>query len=178
MERITDLRPILAQRLGKHFVNEIVEYIRQYPEDFGMLYPLISCSEEKIAWRAAWVCERLSEQHPEWFTPHYEDITDIILTSPYTGLRRCLLSILHTLPVPGEFPIRTYDYCIRQMLSPEEAIANQALCIKLALKLGNAEPDLLEELKAYLENAQPEYYSAGVKSVIKNTLKQIARRKA
>lgn len=178
MERITDFRPILAQRFQKDFVSEIVAYIRQYPEDFALLYPLIADAEEKTAWRAAWVCERLSELYPDWFAGRYEELVGILLTSPYTGLRRCLLSILHNLPVPQEFPIDVYDYCLRRMLLPDEAIANQALCIKLAFKLGCAEPELLEELKAYLQNAEPEYYSPGVKSVIKNTLKQLSRRKA
>lgn len=178
MERITDFRPMLVQRFGKNFVSEIVAYIGQYPEDFTLLYPLIVDAEEKTAWRAAWVCERLSEIYPDWFTIRYEEIAGTLFASPYTGLRRCLLSILHNLPVPTEFPIHLYDYCIRQMLLPDEAIANQALCIKLAFKLGCAEPELLEELKAYLQNAEPEYYSAAVKSVIKNTLKQLSRRKA
>lgn len=175
MERITDFPKALTERFGKDFVNKIVESIRQYPEDFGVIYSLIAWDEEKIAWRAAWVCERLSEQYPEWFMPHYGEITDRLIASAYPGLRRCLLYILYTLPVPGDFPLGLYDYCIRRMLAPDEAIANQALCIKLAHKLGTAEPELLNELKVYLENAEPEYYSAGVKSVIKNTLKQLAR---
>lgn len=177
MERITDFRKALTDRFGKNFANDIAATVRQYPEDFDMLYPLMGCGEEKIAWRAAWVCECLSASHPEWFMSRYNEITGVLLTSPYTGLRRCLLSILCTLPLPGEFPMQLYDYCIRQMLAPDEAIANQTLCIKLAYKLGGAEPELLNELKVYLENAEPDYYSPGVKCVIKNTLKQLSRRK-
>lgn len=177
MERITDFRKALTERFGKNFANDIANAVRQYPEDFDMLYPLMGCSEERIAWRAAWVCECLSTSHPEWFMPRYEEITGILFTSPHTGLRRCLLSVLYTLPLPADFPMQLYDYCIRQMLAPDEAIANQALCIKLAYKLGCAEPELLNELKVYLENAEPGYYSPGVRCVIKNTLKQLSRRK-
>lgn len=177
MERITDFCKALTERFGKNFANDMATAVRQYPEDFDKLYPLIRCGEEKIAWRAAWVCECLSASHPEWFMPRYDEIAGTLLTSPYTGLRRCLLSIFCTLPLPDEFPIELYDYCIRQMLAPDEAIANRALCIKLAYKLGCAEPELLNELRVYLENAEPDYYPAGVRCVIKNTLKQLSRRK-
>lgn len=177
MEKIIDFRSLLIQRLGKNFVNEIVEHLGQCPEQFPALYALVRDPEEKVTWRAAWVCEKLSEQFPEWFASLYDEISGILLASKHSGLRRCLLSTLHNLPVPADFPIHLYDYCIRQMLLPEEAIANQALCIKLAFKLGCAEPELLAELKIYLENAEPEYYSTAVKSTIKNTLRQLSKRK-
>lgn len=155
MERITNFRQALAKRFGKNFAQDIAATVKQYPEDFNLLYSLIGSDEEKIAWRAAWVCECLSASYPEWFIPRYNEITGILLTSPYTGLRRCLLSILSTLPLPGQFPIQLYDYCIGQMLAPDEAIANQMLCIKLAYKLGSAESELWNELKVYLEDAEP-----------------------
>lgn len=177
MKRITNFREALTDRFGKNFANDIATAVRQYPEDFDKLYPLIRCGEEKISWRAAWVCECLSASHPQWFMPRYGEITGILFTSPHTGLRRCLLSVLYTLPLPGEFPMQLYDYCIGRMLAPDEAIANQALCIKLAYKLGCAEPELHNELRVYLENAEPDYYSSGVKCVIKNTLKQLSRHK-
>lgn len=178
MERITNFREALIERFGKNFAQEIAATVAQYPEDFDSLYSLLNANEEKISWRAAWVCECLSASYPEWFLSRYDEIAGLLLTSPYTGLRRCLLSILNSLPLPGEFPLELYDYCIRQMLAPDEAIANQALCIKLAYKLGCAEPELLNELKVYLENAETDYYPAGVRCTIKNTLKQLSRRKS
>lgn len=83
------------------------------------------------------------------------------------------LSILYQLPVTGDFPVTLFDYCINHMLSPGESIAVQALCMKLAYKLCMQEQELLRELKVYLENAEPEYYSVGVRCTRKNILKRI-----
>jgi hypothetical protein len=59
------------------------------------------------------------------------------------------------------------------MLSPQEPIAIQALCMKMAYELCKKEPELLPEYKYILENAEPEYYSKGIQNVIRNTLKQL-----
>lgn len=45
--------------------------------------------------------------------------------------------------------------------------------MKLAYKLCMQEQELLRELKVYLENAEPEYYSVGVRCTRKNILKRI-----
>lgn len=59
------------------------------------------------------------------------------------------------------------------MLDLNQAIATQALCIKMAYKLCRIEPELLPELKLYLENAELEYYSIGVKTCVRNVLKKL-----
>ena len=66
-----------------------------------------------------------------------------------------------------------YNYCIEHMVSPAEKAAVQALCIKTAFRLGKREPELLWELKFYLENAQTQFYSPAFISARKNVLRHI-----
>lgn len=86
---------------------------------------------------------------------------------------RLLLSIFYNLPVPTNLPIRLLNYCFDHMLQPQESIAIQALSIKNAYNLCRLEPDLMNELKRVLENAEVDYYSPGVQAAIRSTLKKI-----
>ncbi|WP_321436851.1 hypothetical protein [uncultured Bacteroides sp.] len=173
MERIANFEERLSSKLSRNFVDAIVVSVQNSPEDFGQLYSLIKSEEIKISWRAAWACEKLSESNPEWLISKYEEITQLTFSTKHSGTKRLFLSILHNLPVPSEFPVELYNFCLEKMLSPDEAIAIQALSVKLAYKIALKEPELLSEIRLYLENAETEYFSTGVKNCIQNVLKKI-----
>ncbi len=173
MERIANFEERLSSKLSRNFVDAIVVSVQNSPEDFGQLYSLIKSQDTKISWRAAWACEKLSESNPEWFIPKYEEITKLTFSTKHSGTKRLFLSILYNLPVPSEFPVELYNFCLEKMLSPDEAIAIQALSVKLAYKIALKEPELLSEIRLYLENAEMEYFSTGVKNCIRNVLKKI-----
>ena len=54
-----------------------------------------------------------------------------------------------------------------------ESASGQAVCMKLAYDICLEEPELTGELKAYLENMEPEYYTVAVQCVRNNILKKI-----
>ena len=60
---------------------------------------------------------------------------------------------------------------------PAFAIGVQALSIRMAYELCQHEPELLQELQLILENTDTEYYSTGVKTTIRNTLKKIRKQR-
>ena len=97
------------------------------------------------------------------------------MTTQHSGTKRLLLSIVYQLPVSQPLSVPFFDFCLGTMLSPDEAVAVQSLCIKLCYKMCLAEPELLPELRLYLENAMQEAYSPGVRNCIKNTLKNIQK---
>ena len=100
-------------------------------------------------------------------------ILTIAVVTKHDGTKRLLLSVLYRLPPDESFPIELYNYCIEHMVSPAEKAAVQALCIKTAFRLGKREPELLWELKFYLENAQTQFYSPAFISARKNVLRHI-----
>lgn len=153
---------------------EVVTSVTNYPEDFETVYNLMFDADITISWRAIWACEKISELQPGWFDEQKkEEIIDALLISKHDGSKRLLLSILYNLPLPKEYSVRFLDYCLDHCLDRKESIGVQALCIKMAYRLCRVEPELLSELKAILENAELDYYSAGVKSCIRNTLKKL-----
>ena len=173
MENVTDIRKQLSMPRSCKGIDSIVDYVSNHPQDFIPLLQLTQDNEPKIAWRATWVCVKLCKKEPRWFIPYYKQLIEDLSVSTHDGIKRSLLSILYQLPVTGEFPVTLFNYCINRMLSPEESIAVQAHCMKLAYKLCLQERELLCELKVYLENVEPEYYSTGVQCTRRNILRKI-----
>ncbi|NDV64490.1 hypothetical protein [Bacteroides sp. 224] len=173
MKRVTDFFGKLSDPISKSNIDDIVESVHHHPEDFKLIYDYTNHEELKISWRALWACEKLAELHPDWFDSLKEEVIHKLLNCTHAGSKRILLSILYNLPVYKPIPIPLLDYCFSHMLDMNESIGVQSLAIKMAYKICCVEPELLYELKLYLENAEPEYYSTGVKTCIRNTLRRI-----
>ena len=141
MDRISDLRTPLCKSLSRDVVEHVAASVAEYPDD----------TDNRVAWRAAWACEKLSALSPDRLLPHREEIARRLFRCQHDGTKRLLLSVLYRLPPDESFPVELYNYCIEHMVSPAEKAAVQALCIKTAFRLGKREPELLWELKFYLE---------------------------
>lgn len=171
----TELKEALCAHTSLFSVNHLTWKIEQESDRFPVLYELASTDGSRSAYRALWVCEKLSEKHPSWFAPFYNELIEKLERCKHEGSRRLLLSILHNLPVPPTLPVQLLNYCFDHMLLPQESIAIQALSIKTAYKLCRQDPDLLNELKTVLENVEAEYYSPGVQAAIRGTLQKLKK---
>lgn len=173
MESTKNYRALLDTKISKANIDSIVRSVHNNPENFVEIYQLMDDPEIRVSWRATWACEKLSETHPFLFEEQIQDIISRLLSCTHDGSKRLLLSILFNLPVPEELPVPLLEYCFAHMLDKKESIGVQSLCIRLAYRLCRAEPDLLHELRMYLENTETEYYSKAVASAVKNTLRRI-----
>ncbi len=170
---IDNLKEELSGRLCRNFAEEFAFRILDNPDSFPELYALIFDDNPKTAWRAAWVCEKISCRFPEWFMDKRSELMLQIMRSSNEGSKRSLLSILLVLPVEEPISVEFLNFCLDRMLSPQEPVAIQALCMKMGYELCRREPELLPEYKYLLENAEPEFYSRGMQTVIRNTLKRL-----
>ena len=173
MERITDYKEYLNRSIDRLYLHEIVDSVSLFPEDFDILYNLIKDPQSKISWRAAWACQKVFDKYPDFLYGKQEELISLVMKSNHDGTKRILLSILLELPTPQPLPVDFLDFCFEHMLNLNDAIAVQSLCIKIAYKLCLLEPELLPELKLYLENAELEYYSVAVKTCTRNILKKL-----
>lgn len=173
MTKENEYKSALAVPLGRLSIDGIVQEICQHPEYLDHIYHLTYDNDTSIAWRAIWVCEKVSEIHPQWLLPYYDEITKRLCTCQHQGSKRLYLSILFNLPHPSAISIELLNFCFDHALAIEESIAVQALSIKMAYKLCIHEKELMNELKLILENAETDFYSQGVKNTISSVLKKI-----
>ncbi len=178
MKRLTDFETLLSASLSRRVIEDIVRSVSSYPEDFQHLYDLIKLKDnEKASWRAAWACEKLCEIAPELFMDKRSEMMQLAITQKNDSKKRLLLSMLYDLPLKDVFSTNFLNTCLDWMFSPKESIGVQALSIRMAYKLCEYEPELLPELQLYLESAETEYMSTGVKTTVKNVLKKINKKK-
>ncbi|MDL2213445.1 hypothetical protein LJC29_05695, partial [Bacteroides sp. OttesenSCG-928-N06] len=171
--RVADFRSLLSGSLCKANIDSIVKSVDSYPEDFDTIYQLMNDPEIKVSWRAAWACEKIAEIRPSLFVGKEEELINKLIASNHDGTKRLLLSIIYDLPVPEPLPVNLLDYCFSHMYAPDESVGVQSLCIKMAYMLCRKEPDLLHELKLYMENTELEYYSTAIKTCTRNILKKL-----
>jgi hypothetical protein len=168
-----NLREEFSGKLVHSFAEQFSLWVINNPEQFPELYSLSYDTDPKVAWRAAWICEKISYQFPEWFINKRSELAKRIIHCSNDGSKRSLLNILLHLPVEEPISVEFLNFCLDHMLSPQEPIAIQAQCIKMAYKLCQKEPELLPEFKYILENAELEFYSKGIQSTVRNTLEQL-----
>ena len=166
-----DYREHLRQPLSKHFVDILALEIFANPTDFDVVYQLIFDENEKVAWRAAWACQKISEKHPEWFSDqHFEELSALVISTSHGGLLRGCLSVINNIALPQCLSVEFINACFDWMISAKSPIAVQALSMKILLRICHKEPEFKQELSVVLENIDFENYSSGFKSVRKNIL--------
>lgn len=168
-----DFRELLAGPICMANINRIVDSVNRNPDEFLVIWGLMSDEDIKVSWRAVWACEKLSELHPEWFVSKQAALIDTLLRESHDGKKRLYLSILYNLPDPEPYSVPFLDYTLDKMLDPQESIGVQALCVKLAYRLCKIDKDLLYEFKMRLQSVDLAYYSKGLKASVRNILKRI-----
>lgn len=169
-----DYRERLSRPLSKLYIDHLVLEIFSNPSDFDAIYLLIFDPDEKVRWRAAWACQKISEKYPLWFNDqHFLELANLALTTSHGGLHRGCLSIIKNISFPENIPVEFINACFDWMISPKYPIAVQALSMKIVYSICLREPDFIHEFRACLENVDVECYSPGFKSTRKNILKQL-----
>lgn len=167
-----DYREHLSRPLSKHYADNLVLEIFANPSDFDVVYQLIFDTDEKVRWRAAWACQKISEKYPQWFNDqNFLELTNLALTTSHGGLHRGCLSIIKNISLPQNIPVEFINACFEWMISPKYPIAVQALSMKIVYSICLRESDFIPEFIAYLESVDVECYSPGFKSTRKNILK-------
>ena len=169
-----DFRQHLLHPLSLHFIDHMVMEVLTSPTDFETVYQLIFDTDEKVAWRAAWACQKISEKHPEWFTEkQFIEIANLTIFNSHGGLQRGCLSILNNLPFPGTISVEFINSCFDRMVSLKYPVSIQCLSMKILSRICILEPDFKPELQAYLENIDAGAYTAGFRSTRSHILKAL-----
>ena len=143
-------------------------------EVFFEIFELMFDADEKIAWHASWVCEKVSERSPHFYTEkQLERIVALAVSTNFTGLQRLLLSIILNLGLPAEVSVEFINTCFERMVSLKSPVAVQVLSMKILYEFTQRESDFKGELKNYLESVDVENYSAGYRSARKTVLKKL-----
>ena len=137
------------------------------------LFQLMSDKNPSLRWRAAWAMEKVSRLQPSLLQTSHRKITEMAVSPDIAdGHRRLLLGILYNLPNGEELDVKLFNYLLDKMTDLKSPSSVQALSMKLASRMSLMNRDLHNEFLCIIRNMDLEYYSAGVKSVVRNCLKK------
>ncbi len=173
-----DLISIYAGSMGAKEVEYVRAYLHEDAAAFETSFRLMLEAETRVAWHAAWVLDKTSRKNPEMFDEKKTNmLLKFALTNKHSGLQRLTFSILHNLPLHEPISVEFINLCIEQMISPQTAIAVQALSMKMMLRICAIEPDFIPEMQAILENIDENGYSVGFRAMRKKSIKLLNNRK-
>ena len=140
------------------------------------LFTFIYNGDDPLRWRAAWALEKVSRQHPSLIADERKHIKALAMQSDTpNGLRRLLLNILIHLPDEIDLDVSFFNFLLDKMLDLRSSSGVQALAMKLAYRLSKVDYDLHEEFLCIIQNMELDFYSAGVKAVANNCLRNKKR---
>ena len=154
------------------YIETIVQLLISNPDDFEDFFSLIFDEDTDIAWRAGWVCDKVSRKYPQLFTTeHILRIADALLLLNHHGIRRGYLCLLNNLGLPDEVPVELINKLFDWMIFPKIDVSAQVLSMKLLYKICMKQPDFTQELKVYLENTSPTDYTPGYNATRRRIIK-------
>ena len=170
----SDFKELLLQQASKVIVEDIAKSVISSPELFDDIYNLTFDKDKKIAWRSLWVCNKISESHPSFFADRYDELINRAMNAEDPSIMRLTLNIILHLHQPKNINVPFLDFCIENMTALDKTSACQAVCMKLAYKMCRYDqPELLYEIKTYIENMDEAYYNAAAICTKNNILKNI-----
>ena len=136
-----------------------------------LLFSFCTSSDAVVARNAAWVLTQSSDNDLAMFLHRQNEITDLVLQTPNTSLRRLLLSVLYRMPFRGDdIRVDLLDFCLENMVAAHQPPGVQSLCMKMAHRMCAPYPELEAEFLRTIKDMNPYHYSAAVTSARKNIL--------
>ncbi len=159
------------------YADKLAEYVYANPHVFDELFDFMFVDDKSIAWRAGWVCDKISRKNPSWFSDnHINKIFKKLPFEKHKGTLRSFLSIINNLYNGYPLSVEIINFLFDLMVSTRSDVSHQVLSMKILAQYSEIEPDLGVELIAYLSFLSPEDYTPGFNSVRKKILKQLSKK--
>lgn len=163
----------ILERFPNNAIHEIYNEVIDNPLLLNELFMLIYHENLTVAWRTAWILEKIQLQRPALFLSKTEELIEALPYFKHQGSRRSVLKILENTDF-SEIPVTLINLCFDWLLSPKETIAVRALCIKILQKVCRQEPDFVPELRLCLSELSAEK-SSGMRASIRNALRMLEK---
>ncbi len=151
----------------------LVRYIANYPEHLDIIMTKVLDDSRPENWRAAWMVDKIHEQHPELVYPYLQTMTDFVLTTQNTGKKRHLLKLISLNNIQEENMALLLNYCIKIFTNAGEPVAVRVHAMQILFNIAQKEPDFSGELIELIENEIELHGSAGLFSRGRKLLKKL-----
>ena len=142
---------------------------------------LIALAFEKdhlLSSRAMWVLGHCSDLEYNSIKPFHAKLINRLKNKDlHNGVIRNTLKLFQKQPVPKKSESFILDKCFEYVKNPSEAIAVRAFAITVIFNISKPYPELLGELLVVLNHLSETETGPGIRSRVKNTIKNIHKLK-
>lgn len=151
----------------------VVKHMGDHPEHLEALMKLVFDDSDPRNWRAAWMADKIHEQHPDLIIPYLPAITDFVLTTGNEGKKRHLLKLISLHEMPEDKMAVLLDFCIEVFTSAKEPIAVRAHAMQVLFNIAQTEPDFAGELIDLIQNEMELHGSPGISARGRQLIKKL-----
>ena len=161
---------ITSERLRQTFseggAQEIYHEVRAGGDFLGFARQYVFDPDYRVARSALWGLTKATDEELSTLQVILDELIEQAIQTENSSTRRLTLNIIERLKM-NEEDLRTdfLDFCLEHMVCIEEFPGVQTLCMKLAFRMCNFYPELMDELKRTLETMEIEYYKPAVKGL-------------
>lgn len=152
----------------------IIREISDFPQHLSALMELVFDDSDPKNWRAAYLVEKIHDQHPELVVPSLPAMTDFLLITQNASKKRHLLKLISLHPIPEDRMVDMLNYCIDVFTSAAEPVAVRVHAMQVLFNIAQVEPDFSGELIELIQHEIEFHGSAGISSRGKKLLKKLA----
>lgn len=144
----------------------IYNKVKETGEWLSFLKTFLHDEDYQVARNALWGLTKATDEELSSLQPMLHELIDTALAEENPSVRRLSMNIIVRLKMEEE-DLRTdfLDFCLDHMQNPDEYPGIQSLSLKLAYKMCQFYPELMDELTRTLQAMEMEYYSPALKSV-------------
>lgn len=159
-------RERLQQSFSEGGAQEIYLEVKQKGDFLGFAKQYVFDDDVKVARSALWGLTKAKDEELAELKPLFNTLVEQAMRTENPSVRRLTLSVIERMKMEEE-DIRTdfLDFCFEHLVKGDEYSGVQTLCMKLAYRMCQPYPELMDELKRILEAMEIDYYKPAVKGL-------------
>ena len=136
--------------------GDLVAFARRFMHD----------EDGHVARNALWILTKATDQELLALQVMLDELINLAMTTEHSAVRRLSMNLIERLKL-SEADLRTdfLDFCFERMMDVEELPGVQSISMKLAFRMCQFYPELMDELKRTIEAMEIDYYKPAVRSV-------------
>jgi len=171
------LSQLITKPNNKQTVREIIDFVGNSPALFEELMDYFIHGSSRVSQTTSWALGCIGEQSPALIAPYHTILLAHLQdNTKHNAVRRNIVRIYQTCPIPEEIEGELYEHCMSYILNPNEAIAIKAfsmtVCERIAQKYTDLIPELIDAITSVLPTG-----SAGVKNRGMHTITRLTKNK-
>jgi len=151
----------------------IASHFSIHPEGIETLMNIALTDGPDSSWRAAWIADKVHEQHPDLITPYLPVVINFALKTANSGKKRHLLKLISLHDIPEYQTALLMNYCGEVFSNAAEPIAVRVHAMQILFNIAQKEPDFKGELIDWIEHEIEYHGSAGLTSRGRKLLKKL-----